>query len=1038
MVITLSDTTSGSLLRNTNNIRNICILAHVDHGKTTLADSLIASNGIISPRLAGKLRYMDSRKDEQERGITMKSSCISLYHKREEEEYLINLIDSPGHVDFSLEVSTAVRLCDGALIVVDVVEGVCPQTRTALKHAWAEKLKAILVFNKIDRLILEIKMSPLDAYIQLMQILEQVNSLMGDLFRSEVIEKTDESKTKTEGNKFSDWSLGLEEADDSNLYFSPEEGNVIFASAVDGWGFTIQDFSRILSKKNGFSEKVLCKTLWGNYYLDSKSKQVKKGAQENVKKPLFVKLILENIWLLYDTIIVKKDKEKICHIIESLKIDLKPQHLRFNDSMLLLRTILGRWITLASAILNSVCQKLPSPNQLSEEKVDTLMFGNKKYLKPNSETIALRSAFLSCSYDNTSPVIVFVSKMFPVERKHLPENRVKPLTIEEINVRRDEARQRMANKEQKSDGNEKEQTEHETVEPINSEVFIAFARIYSGCLRTGSEIYVLGPKHDPQTILQKLKSGYEINTNATLKDLKPDEHITKTRIDRLYLLMGRELESLTEVVAGNVFGIGGLEEHVLKSATLSTEIMCPAFSELKLMATPILRVAVEPENPAHLGQLVHGLKLLNQADASVQVLVQETGEQVLVTTGEVHLQRCIEDLRERYAKVPLLVSEPIVPFRETIVQPPKVDMVNEAINKISKTSTKETLFMTHTPDGLSSIKIKAIPLPSAVITMLEQNVDLIKFLTKFAEETNNYTSVSTSCCTDSTLKFQDAETQKIASDFRGKLKEALSSNDSLLEVDTIWSFGPKYCGPNLLFNVIDRKEAKLSFWRKPKTDNIYTKFESSFINGFQLATFAGPLCEEPMMGVGFLIYDWQISEKVTTVGIHSPYGPLSGQLMSTVKEGCRKAFQMQPQRLVAAMYSCSILVNTEVLGRMYALLNKRHGRILHGDLASGSGGTFNVTAFLPVAESFRFASEVRKQTSGLANPQLVFSHWEVIDLDPFWRPSTEEEYLLYGEKADSENYARIYMNNVRKRKGLPTDEKVVEHAEKQRTLSKNK
>lgn len=1037
MVITLSDTTSGSLLRNTNNIRNICILAHVDHGKTTLADSLIASNGIISPRLAGKLRYMDSRKDEQERGITMKSSCISLYHTREEEEYLINLIDSPGHVDFSLEVSTAVRLCDGALIVVDVVEGVCPQTRTALKHAWAEKLKSILVFNKIDRLILEIKMSPLDAYIQLMQILEQVNSVMGDLFRSEVIEKADESKTKTEGDKFSDWSLGLEEADDSNLYFSPEEGNVIFASAVDGWGFTIQDFSRILSKKNGFSEKVLCKTLWGNYYLDSKSKQVKKGAQENVKKPLFVKLILENIWLLYDTIITKKDKEKIYHIIESLKIDLKPQHLRFNDSMLLLRTILGRWIPLASAVLNSICQKLPSPNQLSEEKVNTLMFGNKKYLKPNSETITLRSAFLSCSYDNTSPVIVFVSKMFPVERKHLPENRVKPLTIEEINVRRDETRQRMTNKEQKSDGNEKEQTEHETAESVNSEVFIAFARIYSGCLRTGNEIYVLGPKHDPQTILQKLKSGYEINTNATLKDLKSDEHITKTRIDRLYLLMGRELESLTEVVAGNVFGIGGLEEHVLKSATLSTEITCPAFSELKLMATPILRVAVEPENPAHLGQLVHGLKLLNQADASVQVLVQETGEQVLVTTGEVHLQRCIEDLREKYAKVPLLVSEPIVPFRETIVQPPKVDMVNEAINKISKTSTKEALFTTHTPDSLSSIKIKAIPLPTAVITILEQNIDLIKFLTKSAEETNNYTSISASCCTDSTLKFQNAETQKIASNFIGKLKKAFD-NDSLLEVDTIWSFGPKYCGPNLLFNVIDREEAKLSFWKKPKTENIYTKFESCFINGFQLATLAGPLCEEPMMGVGFLIYDWQILEKVTTIGVHSPYGPLSGQLMSTVKEGCRKAFQMQPQRLVAAMYSCSILVNTEVLGRMYALLNKRHGRILHGDLASGSGGTFNVTAFLPVAESFRFASEVRKQTSGLANPQLVFSHWEVIDLDPFWRPSTEEEYLLYGEKADSENYARVYMNNVRKRKGLPTDEKVVEHAEKQRTLSKNK
>lgn len=113
---------------------------------------------------------MDSRKDEQERGITMKSSAISLLHSMENQFYLINLIDSPGHVDFSSEVSTAVRLCDGAIVIVDVVEGVCAQTKVALQQAWLENIKPILVLNKIDRYIMELKLSPLDAYYKLMQV----------------------------------------------------------------------------------------------------------------------------------------------------------------------------------------------------------------------------------------------------------------------------------------------------------------------------------------------------------------------------------------------------------------------------------------------------------------------------------------------------------------------------------------------------------------------------------------------------------------------------------------------------------------------------------------------------------------------------------------------------------------------------------------------------------------------------------------------------------------------------------------------------
>ncbi|KAI9517670.1 Elongation factor-like GTPase 1 [Dissostichus eleginoides] len=140
---------------------------------------------------------------------------------------------------------------------------------------------------------------------------------------------------------------------------------------------------------------------------------------------------------------------------------------------------------------------------------------------------------------------------------------------------------------------------------------------------------------------------------------------------------------------------------------------------------------------------------------------------------------------------------------------------------------------------------------------------------------------------------------------------------------------------------------------------------------------------------------------------------------------------------MAAMYTCEIMATAEVLGRVYGVLGKREGRVLHEEMKEGTD-MFLIKAVLPVAESFGFADEIRKRTSGLASPQLVFSHWEVISSDPYWVPTTEEEYLHFGEKADSANQALKYTNAVRRRKGLYVEEKTVEHAEKQRTLGKNK
>ncbi|XP_048224844.1 LOW QUALITY PROTEIN: elongation factor-like GTPase 1 [Perognathus longimembris pacificus] len=1118
------------LQKNAANIRNICVLAHVDHGKTTLADCLISSNGIISSRLAGKLRYLDSREDEQVRGITMKSSAISLHYAQGGEEYLINLIDSPGHVDFSSEVSTAVRICDGCIIVVDAVEGVCPQTQAVLRQAWLENIRPVLVINKLDRLIVELKFTPQEAYSHLKNILEQINALTGTLFTSKVLEERAEREAESHVNASSepgelvyDWSAGLEDTDDSHLYFSPEQGNVVFTSAVDGWGFGIEQFAKIYSKKIGIKKEVLLKTLWGDYYINMKAKKIMKADQAKGKKPLFVQLILENIWSLYDAVL-KKDKEKIDKIVTSLGLKLGAREARHSDPKVQINAICSQWLPVSHAVLAMVCQKLPSPLEITSERVERLMCaGSQTFDSLPPETQALKAAFMNCGSEDTAPVIIFVSKMFAVDAKVLPQNKTRPLTQEEIAQRRERARKRHAERltaaqgqgahraqprrehlqtspqgeEPKGDEQEVESVASTPVpqEESNQESFIAFARVFSGVARRGKKIFVLGPKYSPLEFLQRVPSGF----SAPLDDLPPVPHMACCVLENLYLLMGRELEELEEVPPGNVFGIGGLQDFVLKSATLCSLPSCPPFIPLSFEATPIVRVAVEPKHPSEMPQLMKGMKLLNQADPCVQILIQETGEHVLVTAGEVHLQRCLDDLKERFAKIHISVSEPIIPFRETITKPPKVDMVNEEIGKQQKVAvihqTREDqnkvpegvqvdsdgLITMTTPNKLATLSVRALPLPEEVTQILEENSDLIRSMEHLTSAMNE----------GKNTQVIHQKTQEKIWEFKGKLEQHLTGRKWRNTVDQIWSFGPRKCGPNILVN--QSEDFQNSVWTGPAgrasgEARRYRDFGNSIVSGFQLAALSGPMCEEPLMGVCFVLEKWDLSkfedqgtseeqnqeqgdvapgerqgegetppsgdpdqgqqegctelfEKTASpkgdVLVSDCYGPFSGQLIATMKEACRYALQVKPQRLMAAMYTCDIMATSDVLGRVYAVLSKREGRVLQEEMKEGTD-MFIIKAVLPVAESFGFADEIRKRTSGLASPQLVFSHWEVIPSDPFWVPTTEEEYLHFGEKADSENQARKYMNAVRKRKGLYVEEKIVEHAEKQRTLSKNK
>merc|ERR1711881_66171 len=168
------------MMYDATKIRNMSVIAHVDHGKSTLTDSLIAKAGIIAMKAAGDDRYMDTRDDEKERGITIKSTGVSLFFDCTMKDgnkvgHIFNLIDSPGHVDFSSEVTAALRVTDGALVVVDCVEGVCVQTETVLRQAMQERIKPVCMINKMDRNILELQVDSEDAYQSFQRTIESVN-----------------------------------------------------------------------------------------------------------------------------------------------------------------------------------------------------------------------------------------------------------------------------------------------------------------------------------------------------------------------------------------------------------------------------------------------------------------------------------------------------------------------------------------------------------------------------------------------------------------------------------------------------------------------------------------------------------------------------------------------------------------------------------------------------------------------------------------------------------------------------------------------
>jgi elongation factor 2 len=590
-----------ALMDKKKNIRNMSVIAHVDHGKSTLTDSLVCKAGIIANAKAGEARFTDTRKDEQERCITIKSTAISLYYcmnendygyikqdKEEERNFLINLIDSPGHVDFSSEVTAALRVTDGALVVVDCVSGVCVQTETVLRQAIAERIKPILFMNKMDRALLELQLQPEDLFQTFQRIVENVNVIIAT---------------------YSD-----EEGPMGNITVDPTKGTVGFGAGLHGWAFTLKEFAEFYSSRFKIEVPKLMQRFWGDNFYSPTEKKWSKNQGEGYTRG-FVQFVLDPIFKVVSSIMNFR-KEEYMKLIEKLAIKILPEDKEKLEpgGKPLMKAVMKAWLPAGDTLLCMMAIHLPSPVTAQKYRTEMLYEG------PHDD-----EAFLGMkSCDSNACLMMYISKMVPTTDKGR---------------------------------------------------FYAFGRVFSGTISTGQKCRLMGPHYVPGK----------------------KEDLCIKAIQRTILMMGRYIEPIEDVPCGNICGLVGVDQFLVKTGTITTFENAHNLKVMKFSVSPVVRVAVECKNPQDLPKLVEGLKRLAKSDPMVQCIIEESGEHIVAGAGELHLEICLKDLEEDHACVPIKVSDPVVSYRETVIDESTQICLSKSPNKHNRLYMRAVAM----PDGLA-------------------------------------------------------------------------------------------------------------------------------------------------------------------------------------------------------------------------------------------------------------------------------------------------------------------------------------------------
>ena len=684
----------ASLMRHPTMVRNVAIIGHLHHGKTTMVDMLVEQTHRFDGAATQKAeatqkedrRYTDSRVDEQQRGLSIKASPMTmLLQASSEKHYLFNLMDTPGHVNFSDEAVAGMRLADGVLLVVDVVEGMMLNTERLVRHAVQERLPIVLCVNKMDRLIVELKLPPQDAYFKVRQCIEEVNTLLEQC------------------------------SGGAHPRLSPDEGNVVFAASSMSWSFTLPSFAAIYAEMHeGVDAPAFARRLWGDVYFQPKTRGFRRKPPEGGGPRTFVQFVLEPLYKLV-TLTLSEPEADVRAALGELGVELRKDEYKL-DPKPMLRVVMARFFGESSAgMVDALVRWLPSPEGGARAKVEQTYSGvlDEDFVE----------GMLRCDADGA--LMCNVTKMY-----HKPD----------------------------------------------CESFDAFGRVLSGTLRVGQEVRVLGETY-------------------TLDD--QEDSAVKT-VTKLWLHQSRYRVEVSEVPAGCWALIEGVESVLVKTGTLTAVRGADAaciFRPLPFNTRSVIKVAAEPINPSELPKMLEGLRKLNKSYPLLSTKVEESGEHVIVGTGEIFLDCVMHDLRHVYTGggMEVKVSDPVVAFCETCVETSSIKCFAE------------------TPNGRSRLTMIAEPLEKGLA--------------------------------------EDIESGAVSMGWdKARLKDFFMKRYDwdLLAARSVWGFAPDERGANVMLDdtlpsEVDKK--------------LLSSIREYVLQGFQWGCREGPLCEEPLRNVKFKVLD---------------------------------------------------------------------------------------------------------------------------------------------------------------------------------------